>query len=155
MELNIRINFDMDGTIADLYGVDRWQEKLDSGDASPYTEAKVLHNMSLLARYLHKAQNLGIQVNIISWMAKDCSATYAERIIEAKEAWLRKHLPSVTFDNIYIIPFDTPKSEYVDTFANNILFDDNERVMEEWIAAGRGYAYPPALLFLALQEALR
>ena len=28
--------FDMDGTIANLYGVDNWLDKLHASDASPY-----------------------------------------------------------------------------------------------------------------------
>ena len=148
------INFDMDGTIANLYGVTAWRDKLNAGDASPYIEAKPLHNMSRLARYLRKAHTLGIEINIISWMSEDCSATYAERIIEAKEAWLRKHLPSVTFDNIYIVPYGSPKSEYATFSSDNLLFDDSKQVMEEWSDSGKGFALPPECLFLGLQEAL-
>ena len=33
--LNITINFDMDGTIADLYGVENWLEYLIAGDTFP------------------------------------------------------------------------------------------------------------------------
>lgn len=34
-KLNITINFDMDGTIADLYGVDNWLEMLIAEDTTP------------------------------------------------------------------------------------------------------------------------
>lgn len=33
------IYFDMDGTIANLYGVDNWLPRLRSEDATPYEEA--------------------------------------------------------------------------------------------------------------------
>ena len=36
------IYFDMDGTIANLYGVIDWLPKLHNSDASPYMEAKPL-----------------------------------------------------------------------------------------------------------------
>ena len=39
-ELNITINFDMDGTIADLYGVENWLEYLINGDAFPYAKVR-------------------------------------------------------------------------------------------------------------------
>ena len=34
-----QIWFDMDGTLADLYGVENWLEKLRASDPSPYAEA--------------------------------------------------------------------------------------------------------------------
>ena len=36
------IIFDMDGTIADLYGVDDWLTKLRNEDISPYLECEPL-----------------------------------------------------------------------------------------------------------------
>ena len=50
------INFDMDGTIADLYGVDGWLNDLINGDTRPYDIAKPLVNMSALARRLNALQ---------------------------------------------------------------------------------------------------
>ena len=35
-----KIYFDMDGTIADLYGVDNWLEMLINEDATPYRVAR-------------------------------------------------------------------------------------------------------------------
>ena len=61
------INFDMDGTIADLYGVDGWLDDLINGNTRPYDIAKPLLNMSALARVLNKLQRLGYKINIISW----------------------------------------------------------------------------------------
>ena len=42
MKMNIAINFDMDGTIADLYGVENWLEHLINGNTFPYEMAKPL-----------------------------------------------------------------------------------------------------------------
>ena len=44
------INFDMDGTIANFYGVDGWLDYLMNKDVTPYKEAKPLINFSALAR---------------------------------------------------------------------------------------------------------
>ena len=48
------IYFDMDGTIADFYGVDGWLDCLMNNDVKPYKVAKPLINMSTLARRLNK-----------------------------------------------------------------------------------------------------
>ena len=44
--------FDMDGTIADLYGVNGWLENLREENARPYIEAKPLYDMDVLASIL-------------------------------------------------------------------------------------------------------
>lgn len=46
--------FDLDGTLADLYGVDNWLGKLRSEDATPYEDATPLVNMRDLENLLWK-----------------------------------------------------------------------------------------------------
>ena len=65
------INFDMDGTIADLYGVANWLDFLIAEDATPYVVAKPLVNMQVLSRLLNKLQRNGYTINIISWTSKN------------------------------------------------------------------------------------
>ena len=87
-----QINFDMDGTIANLYGVENWLEKLVNNDPSPYKEAKPMVNMAILARYLNKLIKAGYEVNIISWLAKNSNESYDELVTQAKIDWLKTHL---------------------------------------------------------------
>ena len=141
------IYFDMDGTIADLYGVDGWLADLEAKRTRPYDEAKVMHNMSALARAIHKAQENGIQVGIISWLSKTATAEYNEAVTIAKRKWLQKHLKSVQFDEIHIVPYGTPKSTVAT--AMGILFDDEERNRLEW---NRGEAYAPEKIFEILKK---
>ena len=42
------IFFDMDGCIADLYGVEGWLDDLISGNPRPYIEAKTFQQLKLL-----------------------------------------------------------------------------------------------------------
>lgn len=142
--------FDMDGTIADLYAVDNWLPKLRAEDASPYTEAEVMHNMSLLARYLNKLQKLGYQIGIITWLAKDSTTEYEEAVRLAKAEWLHEHLASVTFNEIYMVSYGCPKTNFMDT-ENDILFDDNNGIREAWT----GEAYEPHEILSVLKELLR
>ncbi len=122
------INFDMDGTIANLYGVDGWLESIIAKDVAPYANAKPLVNMTILARYLNKLINKGYTVNIISWLAKNTNAEYDKAVTKAKVEWLKRHLPSVHFANIYIVAYGTSKQ----TLANGILFDDEEPNRKAW-----------------------
>jgi hypothetical protein len=123
------INFDMDGTIANFYGVEGWLDCLMASDATPYKIAKPLVNMSVLARYLNILQKKGYSINIISWLSKSGTKEFNEEVTTAKLGWLKKHLPSVKWDEINIVPYGTPKQ----TLGNGILFDDEKPNRENWI----------------------
>lgn len=138
------IYFDMDGTIANLYGVSGWLNYLESEDTTPYESAPVLLNMSRLARAIHKAQSNGYEVGIISWTSRNGSYFYNRSVATAKREWLSRHLPSVQFDEIIIIPYGTPKQNYADL--GDILFDDEEPNRTAWGAN----AYEPCDIFSVL-----
>lgn len=128
--------FDMDGTIADLYGVDGWLDDIIARRTRPYDEARTMLNMSYLARLLHQAQAQGHEIGIISWTAKNGSDLYNGQVALAKMMWLHRHLPSVTWDEIKIVPYGTSKRMITN---GDILFDDEEPNRNEW---GKG-AYTP------------
>ena len=54
--------FDMDGTIADLYGVEGWLDDIIARRTRPYDEARTMVNMSYLARLLHQVQAQGHEI---------------------------------------------------------------------------------------------
>ena len=124
------IYFDMDGTIADLYGVENWLADLIAENVRPYAEAKPLLNLSLLARYIHKAQEKGYTVGVISWLSKCGTPAYNEAVAEVKRQWLAKHLPSVQWDEIHIVAYGTPKSTC--RTCEGFLIDDEQRNLDEW-----------------------
>ena len=127
----MRICFDMDGTIANLYGVTNWLEYLINKDETPYLLAEVMVNMNSLARILNRLQRNGIEIGIISWLAKNSNKTYDEKVTAAKMAWLKKHLASVHFDFIEIVSYGTDKN-IVCKSENDILFDDESANRENW-----------------------
>ena len=147
--MNVKIiNFDMDGTIADLYAVENWLPKLRAYDASPYKDAAPLVHLSTLARYIHKAQNLGWQVNIVSWLSKDPDPDYGVAVTLAKMAWLAEHLPSVRFDNLIIVPYGIPKHN----LSAGILFDDELPNRTAWNEADENnHAYDESTIFEVLK----
>lgn len=124
----LEINFDMDGTIADFYGVENWLQYLMERNPFPYEVAKPLVNMSVLARRLNSLQRKGYKVNIISWLSKCSDNDFDNAVTVAKVRWLRKHLPSVRWDSINIVRYGTPKN----TIGCGILFDDEEPNRKMW-----------------------
>ena len=130
------IYFDMDGTIANLYGVENWLDMLRKYNPAPYEQAKVMVNMSKLARVLNKLQKQGWHIGIVSWLSKSPQPAYDLLVINAKYGWLHKHLKSVRFDEIKIVAHGTPKSQVV-KYCGGILFDDEQGNRNEW----KGQAY--------------
>ena len=138
----MRINFDMDGTIANLYGVEGWLDMLINENATPYEIAKPLVNLQALAHRLNNLQKKGYEIAIITWLAKGATAEYDEKVATAKIKWLKQHLATVKFDEIHIVKYGTPKHE----IANGILFDDEEQNRRGW---GKG-AYTEKEIFTIL-----
>ena len=135
----MRIAFDMDGTIANLYGVDGWLAMLINHNATAYKQAEVMVNMSALARLLNKLQRKGYEIGVISWLAKNSTTAFDEEVTKAKKEWLAKHLKSVRFDFVEIVPYGTDKN-IVRKTSTDILFDDEEGNRKAW---GEN-AYEPA-----------
>ena len=141
--------WDMDGTIADLYGVENWLADLRAENVRPYVEAKVMWNMSQLARLMNQLQRMGYQLGIISKTSKGGSASYNELVKQAKLDWLKKHLASVSWDSICVINYETPKSLMMRT-EDDILFDDELKNREEWL----GEAYEPDMMIKVMKALL-
>ena len=125
------IFFDMDGTIADLYGVENWLDYLIASDTLPYAVAKPLLKLNSLARVLNRLQREGYRIGIISWLSKSGTEEYNNAVTETKKNWLKKHLASVHFDEINIVKYGTPKQMFART-ENDILFDDEEKNRNNW-----------------------
>jgi hypothetical protein len=128
------ICFDMDGTIADLYGVENWLEKLRAYDASPYLTAKPMCDMEELAFLLEVAQHRGIEVRIITWLSKDTNKDYDNMVRIAKQAWLKAQ--GLTIDHFHGVAYGATKAnsvrQYLESEDTAILFDDNAKVRQGW-----------------------
>ena len=122
------INFDMDGTLNRFYDVEGWLDDLIANNPRPYIEAKPACNFRALAKRLNMLIANGYKVRIVSWLAKDSNEDFDNKVVYAKKQWLKKHLPSVNFDNIIIVAYGTPKQ----TLASGILFDDEKPNRDNW-----------------------
>lgn len=146
--MNKKICFDLDGTLADLYGDEKWLEKLRNYNESVYATATPLVNMSRLAKAIHKAQRNNIEVYVISALSKEPQYDFDMRVIQAKKEWLKKHLPSVEFDKLLFVPYVAIKNDMVADVEHSILFDDEVRHRNAW----QGEAYEPAEIFNVLAD---
>ena len=131
------IYFDMDGTIANLYGIENWLGFLRAYDPTPYANAKPLLNLNSLARILNKLQKKGYKIGVISWLSKCSTPDYDKAVTTAKKKWLATHLKSVRFDEIHIVGYGVPKQMFA-TSTDDILFDDEEKNRINWTGKAFG-----------------
>lgn len=131
-----RINFDMDGTLNRFYDVPNWLECLENEDTFPYETAEPLLHFATLARMLNALKRKGYEIAVITWLAKNATEEYNEEVTEVKLEWLAKHLPTVEWNEIIIVPYGTPKEMFCYT-AEDVLFDDEEHNRNNW----KGKAY--------------
>ena len=124
------IYFDMDGTIADLYGVENWLDDLRNERTRPYEKAETLCDMSTLNNLLERLQAKGWKIGIISWLSKNSSKEYAKAVTRSKKEWLKSHF-SIKFDETHFVKYGTRK-DYIAKDKNGILFDDDKSVREKW-----------------------
>ena len=134
MEKLKMICFDMDGTIANLYGVHNWLEHLRNENEMPYQKACPMWDMDRLTEALFWLKTYGIEIRIITWLAKDSTADYKHRTRVAKLEWLEKM--GFPFDNFHGVQYGTTKADCVRKYLADdetaILIDDNDKVRNGW-----------------------
>lgn len=123
------IYFDMDGTIADLYGVPNWLEMLHNEDTTPYADAANLVNMDELQEIISGFVKLGVIIGVISWSAMGGSRAYNKAVRAAKKQWINDRLQGIT--EFHVVKYGTPKHR-VANVKDSILVDDNEDVRTAW-----------------------
>ena len=126
------ICFDVDGTIADLYAVPNWLDKLRAEDASPYAEAAPMWDMKALRAILLKLIDKGYEIRIISWLSKDSTEDYKTAVRKAKKEWLKKY--NFPAEKCHFVAYGTTKADCIRRIADApaILIDDNKKVRDGW-----------------------
>jgi hypothetical protein len=147
-----KIYFDMDGTIADLYGQENWLERLMNEEPELYLKAQPLIDMGVLRDKIEELQEKDIEVKVITWLAKNTSNNHLTIITEEKLEWLDN--TGIEFDDIHIVKYGTEKHNIPKSVKGDILFDDNADVRMNWELAG-GIAYNEKQIFEKLNEILR
>lgn len=128
---NKTLVFDMDGTIADLYGVDNWLSDLRSENPRPYELAKPMYSMDFLNGLLEYFKMLGWRIVVTTWLAKNASKEYDELVRKAKIEWLKKY--EFPYDEIHLVKYGTTKANCTRQLGGlQILVDDNEQIRKGW-----------------------
>ena len=125
-----RLYFDMDGTLADLYGVPDWLSMLQNHSPVPYRTADELVPLIRLECLCNELVKLGWEIGVITWLAKDASDDYNEQVISAKMDWIGDRMPYLS--DFIAVPYGTPKQKVAKRCREMWLVDDNAEVREMW-----------------------
>lgn len=129
--MNKCVCFDMDNTIADLFSIENWLEKLRAEDPSPYLEAEPMWDMKKLNEILEKLREAGWEINVITWLSMNSSEEYKDAVREAKKAWLQKW--GFVYDHFHGVQYGATKADSVRERTDyGILIDDNAKVRDGW-----------------------
>lgn len=129
--MNKILVFDMDGTIADLYGVDNWLDNIRTYNAEPYINAEPLVDMDMLDSLLAILKDCGWHIVVTSWLSKESTPTFDYMVREAKIAWLEKY--NFPYDEIHLVKYGTTKAKCTRKYGyGQILIDDNQKILNGW-----------------------
>lgn len=128
---NKTLVFDMDGTIANLYGVNGWLADLRNENVRPYVEAAPLYNMEELVNLLNTFKACGWRVVVTTWLAKGATKEYDNAVRKAKIDWLAKY--AFPYDEIHLVKYGTTKANCTRKIGGfQVLVDDNEAIRRGW-----------------------
>ena len=123
--------FDMDGTIANLYGVDRWLDMLRAEDPTPYRIANPIYDIETLNTLLRLLKRKGWRIVVTTWLAKGSTKHYDNLVRMAKLEWLEMY--NFPFDEVHMVKYGTTKANCTRHYGGfQILIDDNEKVRKGW-----------------------
>ena len=129
--MNKTLVFDMDGTIANFYGVVGWLDYLKESNPTPYIVAEPLYNMAELRTVLEMLKIFGWRIVVTSWLAKDSSKEFDKEVRQAKLEWLDTF--NFPYDEIHLVKYGTTKANCTRNKGGyQILVDDNAQVRKGW-----------------------
>lgn len=129
--MNKVLVFDMDGTIADLYGVQDWLKDLRAENPRPYAIAEPMYNMETLGVILRYFRLLGWKIAITTWLAKDASEAYNAEVTKVKREWLDKY--NFPYDMFEAQVYGEDKNKATENIGGfQVLVDDNDDIRKNW-----------------------
>lgn len=143
------IYFDMDGTFYDLYNYPDWLQCILSEKVKCYTQSTLLVDYDNFLSVLNNLKKKGYKLGIITWLSKNATKQYQNKVRKAKYYYLNKYFSDI-FDEIHIIQYGKNKAQYCKG-KNCILFDDEMNNRKQWTQK-KGIAYDVINLIDILQN---
>lgn len=124
---------DMDGTFANLYGVEGWLDDLIAENVRPYAQAEPMYPMlDLLETLLLLKADKGYKIGVISWLSRQGTENYNRAVTMTKKDWLINFGMDLVLDKILITPYGVRKADTCRPYGMGTLVDDEQRNRDEW-----------------------
>ena len=130
------IYLDMDGTIADLYGIKNWLDNLINEVEGLFLNCEPLITEAELLKFFPSET---YELRICSMTPLNATEKYCQVVINEKNQWLDKHFPSITH-RVYM---EYGNDKNLQNSVNHILIDDNETIRQTF----KGLALEPFWLW--------
>ena len=129
--MNKTLVFDMDGTIANFYGVDGWLDDLMNESTRPYDIAEPLYDMEVFNALLDVLKLQGWRIVVTTWLSKGATKAFEDRTRVSKIAWLERY--GVQYDEIHLVRYGRTKADCTRKLGGyQILVDDNAKIRDGW-----------------------
>ena len=130
--MNIKIYFDLDGTVYDLYNIPNWLERIENNDPSIFgVDGRELFNSDFVNSLLDLYSDFGVQFGVITWLPMQASPSYEMECEKVKREWVQQHFPF--FDSFAAQSYGVPKQNAIVKFSDlDILIDDNVEICAMW-----------------------
>lgn len=126
--MKLKILFDLDGTVADLYGRNDWLEKLRA-EVPIYEELEPLIDMVELTAIAERLAEKGVEFGVVTWLSMGASVDYEFVTAMEKFRWCQKYMPYIS--EFEAQPYGTPKQTNYH-HCKCILIDDNAEVRQSF-----------------------
>lgn len=120
-----RVYLDMDGTIANLYKINNWLERLQREDKTIFLECEKMVSQEKLFEIFPKKS---YEIIILSMTPKNCSEDYHKQVASQKNKWLDKNFPLLN-KRIYL---KYGYNKNLKNSKNAILIDDSKAIRDTY-----------------------
>ena len=117
----ITVLLDMDGTIADLYGIENWLPRLRNSDENIFLECAPMVTQEVLFETFPQDK---FEIKIKSMTPLGATVEYCENVIKQKTQWLKKYFPKI--ENMAFLEYGEDKKEKGSR--TMYLVDDSEKI---------------------------
>lgn len=127
-----KIFFDLDGTVANLYGQENWLTDLRLEKKNLFKNLKPLCDMKKLNRLAMELKKQDWEIDVITWLPMNVSPIYESIVKKEKQKWIKKYMPFIT--ETYMLPYGELKqnANYKKCDDIEILIDDNDDIRNDW-----------------------
>ena len=119
------VYLDMDGTIANLYGIKNWLEQLENEVEGLFLNCEPFLTENELKNYFPTEE---FELRICSMTPLNATKEYCQVVIKEKNEWLDKYFPSITH-RVYMA---YGHNKNLKNSVNHILIDDNETIRNSY-----------------------